>query len=100
MDKISVEGDVSSHGGAPFDTGLSSDVMAGGKGVALASQSTSSSNDSLYNIQTHPEGIAANQKANVGSGTVFANNKPVHRVNDARIDGTTAGPGISTVKVG
>lgn len=102
MPTISVNGDTSTHGGAPLNSGLSADVSAGNKAVALSGQSTSTSNDDQYNAnpRSHPQGIAANQKANAGSATVFANNKPVHRVGDARIDGSTSGPGIPSVNVG
>ena len=107
MPNISVQGDTSSHGGAPFDTGVSSNVNAGGIPVAIVDQTGSSQNDTRYetelgvnNIRLHPEGVASNQTANAGSATVFANGKPVHRVGDARKDGTTSGPGISSVQVG
>jgi hypothetical protein len=102
MANISVQGDTSTHGGAPLNLGLSADVSAGNKGVALSGQSTSTANDDQYNAnrRAHPQGVAGNQKANAGSGTVFANNKAVHRVGDARIDGATSGPGISSVNVG
>ena len=101
MAYISVAGDTSTHGGAPFDTGLSTNVKAGNKYIALKSQTGSTSNDDQYNANPHghPSGVAANQTANAGSSNVFANNKAVHKVGDARIDGATAGPGISTVKV-
>jgi uncharacterized Zn-binding protein involved in type VI secretion len=92
MSSISVKGDTNVHGGAPFDTGLSSNVFAGNLPVAVATQTGSTSKDS----RGHGPG---NQKANQGSPNVFVNNKPVHRVGDARIDGATAGPGISSVKV-
>lgn len=99
---ISVEGDTSVHGGAPFNTGLSTTVLAGGKGIALAGQTGSTSNDDLYNRnpRSHPQGVAGNQTADAGSSTVFANGKAVHRVGDARKDATTSGPGISTIQVG
>ena len=102
MATISVQGDTSNHGGAPLNSGLSADVSAGNKSVALKGQSTSTANDNQYNANPllHPQGVSGNQKANVGSGTVFANNKAVHRVGDARIDGATSGPGISSVNVG
>ena len=100
MPAISVTGDTNIHGGAPFDSGLSSNVKAGGSGIALVGQTTSSSLDSLYDVDHAPQHSASNQQASVGSSTVFANNKAVHRVGDARIDGTTSGPGISTVTVG
>lgn len=92
MATISTGGDTNVHGGAPFDTGLSTNVFVNGKGVALAGQTTSSQNDNLYNQNrfTHPQGVASNQKANAGSATVFVNNKPVHRIGDARLDGSTA----------
>ena len=54
----------------------------------------------VYDSRLRPQHSAANQKANAGSATVFANNKAVHRVGDARIDGATSGPGITTVQVG
>lgn len=99
MGKISLAGDTNVHGGAPFDTGLSTNVTANGKGIALAGQTTSSQNDTLYNQnrRSHPQGVAANQQATAGSASVFVNGKPVHRVGDARIDGATAGPGSSSV---
>ena len=102
MANISVDGDTSTHGGAPLNSGLSTTVSAGNKGVALAGQSASTANDDQYNAnrRAHPQGVAGNQQASAGSATVFANNKAVHRVGDARIDGATAGPGISTVNVG
>jgi uncharacterized Zn-binding protein involved in type VI secretion len=102
MASISVAGDTNVHGGAPFDSGLSTDVLAGGKGIALTGQTTSTSNDDLYNQnnQSHPQGVAGNQLAVGGSGTVFINGKPIHRVGDARIDGTTAGPGLDSCQVG
>lgn len=102
MANISVTGDTSTHGGAPLDSGLSTNVSAGNKGVALAGQSTSTANDDQYNAnrRNHPQGVASNQLANAGSATVFANNKAVHRVGDARLDGATSGPGISSVNVG
>lgn len=99
---ISVEGDTSVHGGAPFNSGLSADVYIGTKKAALAGQTTSTQNDDLYNQNPrgHSQGVAANQKANAGSSTVYINGKQVHRVGDARIDGATAGPGNSTVQIG
>jgi len=102
MAVVSVTGDTSSHGGAPFNSGASTNVKAGNKGLALAGQTTSTAGDSLYIADPvgHSQGVAANQKANVGSATVFANNKPVHRLGDARLDGTTSGPGVSSVKAG
>jgi len=101
MAAISVSGDTSVHGGAPLNTGLSGNVSAGGKGVATVG-SGSSSNDDLYNANRrgHPQGVAGNQTATGGSGTVFVNGKAVHRIGDARIDGATAGPGISSVNIG
>jgi uncharacterized Zn-binding protein involved in type VI secretion len=99
MPNISVQGDTNVHGGAPLDTGLSGNVSAGNKPVALADQSSSSQNDSQFDSRRRPQHRAGNQKATGGSGNVFVNNKPVHRVGDARIDGATAGPGISSVKV-
>ena len=102
MASISVQGDTNVHGGAPFDTGLSATVTAGGKAIALVGQTTSSQNDTQYNNNPrgHSSGVAANQLANAGSGTVFIEGKAVHRVGDARIDGATAGPGIPSVNVG
>jgi len=102
MPAISVSGDTNAHGGAPFNTGLSSTVLAGNKGIALAGQTGSTANDDLYNKNknAHPTGIAANQTASIGSTSVFINNKQVHRVGDPRIDGTTAGPGEGTVIIG
>ena len=97
---ISVEGDTSVHGGAPFNTGLSTTVFAGSKGVALADQTGSTSNDDQYNSRFNPVHNSGNQTASAGSGTVFANNKSVHRVGDARKEGSTGGPGISSVQVG
>jgi len=97
---ISVAGDTSTHGGASFDTGLSSNVNADNLAVALAGQTTSSQNDSQYDSRTATQHSADNQQASVGSATVFANNKAVHRVGDARKDGATAGPGIASVQVG
>ena len=99
MAKISVEGDTSVHGGAPFNTGLSSNVKAGGKGIALAGQTGSSSNDNQYNSRFNPVHNAGNQTAAGGSGNVFVNGKAVHRVGDARKEGATAGPGISNVNI-
>jgi uncharacterized Zn-binding protein involved in type VI secretion len=99
MPNISVAGDTSVHGGAPLDSGLSGDVFAGNKAVAVAGQSTSTSNDSQYNSRTATQHRAENQQASGGSSNVFVNNKPVHRVGDARKDGATAGPGIATVIV-
>jgi len=102
MANISVAGDTNVHGGAPFDSGLSTNVLAGGKGIALTGQTTSNENDDLYNQnrRAHPQGIAANQLAVGGSGTVFIHGKPIHRVGDARIDGSTAGPGLGSCQVG
>lgn len=102
MAAISVEGDTNVHGGAPFNTGLSTDVKAGNKGIALAGQTGSTANDDQYNQnrRSHPQGVASNQVASGGSGTVKINNKPVHRVGDARLDGATAGPGNTTINVG
>lgn len=102
MANISVAGDTNAHGGAPFDTGLSTNVLAGGKGIALTGVTSSAENDTLYNQnrRAHPQGIAGNQLANSGSGTVFINGKPIHRVGDARIDGTTAGPGLGSCQIG
>lgn len=102
MGSVSLEGDTNVHGGAPFDTGLSTTVKINGKGVALVGQTTSSQNDAQYNAnpQAHPQGIAANQLAQGGSGTVKIEGKAVHRVGDPRIDGATAGPGLGSVKIG
>jgi hypothetical protein len=97
---ISVAGDTSVHGGAPFDSGLSTTVLAGNKGVALAGQTGSGSNDDQYNSRFNPIHSSGNQTASGGSSTVFANGKPVHRVGDARIEGSTSGPGVSSVQVG
>ncbi len=99
MPNISVNGDTNVHGGAPLNTGLSENVSAGDKPVALADQTSSSQNDSQFDSRRRPQHQAGNQKASAGSGNVFVNNKPVHRVGDARIDGATSGPGISSVKV-
>jgi len=102
MPSISVAGDTNVHGGAPFDAGLSTDVLAGGKGIALTGQTTSNENDNLYNqnSQAHPQGVSGNQLAVGGSGSVFINGKPIHRVGDARIDGATSGPGLGSCQVG
>ena len=99
---ISVAGDTSTHGGAPFNTGTSGSVNAGNKAVAIVDVTSSNSGDDQYNAnrRNHEQGVASNQVAAVGSATVFANNKPVHRVGDARKDGSTSGPGISSVQVG
>jgi hypothetical protein len=99
MPYISVSGDTSVHGGAPLTSGLSADVFAGDKAVALVG-SGSSSPDSQYDARNRPVHSAANQTADKGSTTVFVNNKALHRVNDARKEGTTSGPGISTILVG
>ncbi|CAB4125154.1 PAAR motif [uncultured Caudovirales phage] len=99
MANISVAGDTSTHGGAPFNQGLSTTVFAGNKAVAVKDQTTSSSPDSQYDGNLRPQHSAANQKANAGSTKVFANNKPIHRVGDARIDGATSGPGIASVQI-
>ena len=100
MPAISVDGDTNVHGGAPLNSGLSGDVFAGNKNVALSGQSTSTANDSQYHPTYRPVHVAANQKATQGSTSVFVNNKPLHRIGDTRIDGKTSGPGISTVLVG
>jgi hypothetical protein len=102
MGSISVAGDTNVHGGAPFDTGLSTTVLAGGKGVVLAGVSGSNENDDQYNQnrRAHPQGVSSNQTAQGGSSSVFANGNPIHRVGDARIDGSTAGPGIESCQVG
>lgn len=102
MGSISLEGDTNVHGGAPFDTGLSSTVKAGNKRIVLAGQTTSSQNDTLYNQnpQGHPQGIAANQLAVGSSGTVKIEGRGVHRTGDARIDGLTDGPGLGSVNIG
>lgn len=99
MPNISVVGDTSVHGGAPINAGLSGDVFAGNKAVAVAGQSTSTSNDNQYNSKTATQHKAENQQATGGSANVFVNNKPVHRAGDARKDGATAGPGVATVIV-
>lgn len=102
MPNISVQGDTNVHGGAPFDTGLTTNVKAGNKGIALAGQTGSTANDDQYNQnrRSHPQGVSSNQVASGGSATVKINNKPVHRVGDARLDGSTAGPGNATVRIG
>lgn len=94
MGAIAGRGDVNVHGGAPFDTGLSTNVFINGKGVALKDQTGSSQNDNLYNqnSRSHPQGVSSNQKAVGGSSTVFVNGKAVHRIGDARIDGATGFP--------
>ena len=100
MGAISTGGDTNVHGGAPFNTGLSTTVFVNNQGVALAGQTGSTQNDTLYNQNrnAHPQGVAGNQTANAGSSTVFVNDKPVHRIGDARIDGsTTFPPGADTV---
>jgi len=99
MPIISIKGDTNVHGGAPFDTGLSSNVFAANQPISLKSQTTSSQNDSEYNARSARQHNAGNQLANAGSPTVFANNLAVHRIGDARIDGATAGPGAPTVIV-
>ena len=101
-ENISVEGDTSTHGGAPFNSGLSANVYIGTKKAAIADQTTSTQNDDQYNQnpQSHSQGVAANQQAKAGSSTVYINNKKVHRKGDARIDGATAGPGNATVQIG
>lgn len=98
---ISVEGDTNVHGGAPFNTGLSSDVYIGTKKAATVGTG-STQNDDLYNQnrRNHPEGVSGNQTATGGSSTVYINNKKAHRKGDARIDGSTSGPGNSTVQIG
>jgi len=102
MAAISLAGDTNVHGGAPFDKGLSTNVLVNGKGVALVGQTGSNENDDLYNQNRrgHPQGIAANQTAAAGSSTVFINGLAVHRVGDARIDGSTAGPGSGNANCG
>ena len=99
MPSISIDGDTSIHGGAPLNTGLSSDVFAGNKAVSLLG-SGSSSNDNQYNSRYAPQHNAGNQTTSQGSTTVFVNGKALHRVNDTRLEGATAGPGISTILVG
>ena len=102
MGAISTGGDVNVHGGAPFDKGLSTTVFLNNQGVALVGQTGSNENDDLYNRNhnAHPQGIAANQTASVGSATVFANNIAVHRIGDARIDGsTTFPPGLTADQI-
>ena len=98
MPNISTVGDTNVHGGSPLDSGLSGDVFAGNKSVAVAGQSTSTSNDSQYS-RTATQHRAENQQAVGGSANVFVNNKPVHRIGDARKDGATVGPGVATVIV-
>jgi hypothetical protein len=100
MATISVDGDTNAHGGAAFDTGLTTTVKTNGKGIAVVGTS-SSSNDDLYNVnpRAHPSGVAANQVASGASGTVKINGAPVHRVGDARTDGSTSGPGNPLVQV-
>ena len=100
MGSVSVEGDTNVHGGAPFDTGLSSTVTIGGKKVALVDQTTSSQNDSQYNPRGGGVHAAGNQTAKGGSGTVTIEGKAVHRVGDPRVDGATAGPGVSSTNIG
>ena len=99
MPAVSVAGDTSTHGGAAFDTGLTTTVKANGKGIAVVG-SSSTSNDDLYNRnpRAHPAGKAANQVASAGSGTVKINGVAVHRVGDARTDGATDGPGDALVR--
>ena len=99
MAKVSVKNDTSVHGGAPLDKSLSSNVFAENKAVAIATVTGSNENDDQYNAdpQGHPQGIASNQTTVAGSSNVYVNNKPIHRVGDARIDGSTSGPGASTV---
>jgi uncharacterized Zn-binding protein involved in type VI secretion len=100
MATISVDGDTNAHGGAAFDTGLTTTVKTNGKGIAVVGTS-SSANDDLYNAnrRSHPTGVAANQVASAGSATVKINGSPVHRVGDARTDGSTSGPGNPLVQV-
>jgi uncharacterized Zn-binding protein involved in type VI secretion len=100
--KVSIQGDTSTHGGAPLDKGLSSNVFADGKPVAVTGVTGSNENDDEYNAnpQNHPQGVASNQTTSAGSSTVFVNGNPIHRVGDARKDGATAGPGASDVFAG
>lgn len=100
MANISVKGDTSVHGGAPFDKGLSGNVYAGNLPVAESGVSGSNENDNQYDPLRRQIHNSGNQTANAGSATVFANGHPVHRVGDARLEGSTAGPGISSVQVG
>ena len=97
--KVSIAGDTNVHGGAPFDKSVSGNVYASGSAVVVTTVTGSNENDDQYNAnpQAHPTGVAANQTANVGSGTVFVNGQPLHRVGDARIDGSTSGPGATNV---
>ena len=99
MGGISLAGDTNVHGGAPFDTGLTTTVLIQGKGIALSGQTGSSQNDTQYNQnpRAHSQGISGNQTAAAGSATVFAEGKAIHRIKDARKDGATAGPGSSSV---
>lgn len=101
MGGISVEGDTNVHGGAPFDKGLSSNVYIGTKKAATVG-SGSTQNDTLYNQNrlTHPQGVSGNQTATGGSSTVYINGAKAHRIGDARIDGSTAGPGNPNVQIG
>ena len=99
MGGISLAGDTNVHGGAPFDTGLTTTVLIQGKGIALSGQTGSSQNDTQYNQnpRAHSQGISSNQTAAAGSATVFAEGKAIHRIKDERKDGATAGPGSSSV---
>jgi hypothetical protein len=99
MGGISLAGDTNVHGGAPFDTGLTTTVLIQGKGIALSGQTGSSQNDTQYNQnpRAHPQGVSSNQTAAAGSDSVFAEGKAIHRIKDARKDGATAGPGSSSV---
>jgi uncharacterized Zn-binding protein involved in type VI secretion len=96
MAAISLEGDTNVHGGAPFNTGLTTTVLIQGKGIAILDKTGSTQNDSLYrqNSQIHS---SSNQTAAAGSSTVFAEGKPIHRVKDLRKEGSTVGPGSSSV---
>ena len=49
MGSVSLAGDTNAHGGAPFDKGLSTNVLINGKGVVLVGQTGSNENDDLYN---------------------------------------------------
>lgn len=97
MPKVSVAGDTNVHGGAAFNAGTSGDVFAGNKPLSVAGQTTSTSNDSQYNSRNATQHKAENQQAVGGSPNVFVNNKPLHRVGDARKEGATSGPGVDSV---
>lgn len=98
---ISVEGDTSTHGGAGFDTGLTTNVKTNGKGIAVVGTS-SSNDDALYvppNLPSKTIHKSANQVAVGASGTVRINKSPVHRIGDTRTDAATSGPGNPLVQV-